>query len=123
MEQSILKSVKKTLGLTPSDDSFDEDVILHINSVFSILEQLGIGSDDGFMIEDDESTWDDFLGGDKRLSSVKTYVHLRVRLLFDPPGTSFALDAMKEQIQEIGWRLNVQREGEEWTDPLLLEVS
>jgi hypothetical protein len=114
---SILDDVKKVLGLDTSYTAFDRDVILHINGVFSTLNQLGIGPDDGYMIEDDTATWDAFIGSDLRLNSVKHYVILRVRMLFDVPGTSFAIDAMKEQIRELEWRLNVKREGESWTDP------
>lgn len=116
MAQSILTSVKKILGLAESDTSFDVDVLLHINSVFSILDQVGIGPDGGFMIEDDSPTWDDFVT-DKRMNSVKTYVYLRVRLLFDPPNTSFVIDSMNKQISELEWRLNVVREGDSWVDP------
>jgi hypothetical protein len=114
---SILTSVKKVLGLDASYTAFDEDLILHINSVFSTLNQLGIGPDDGFAIEDATDTWDDFLVGDLRKNSVKTYMYLKVRLLFDPPTTSFTQEAMKQQAQELEWRLNVVREGDEWVDP------
>ena len=117
MSDSILTSTKKILGIDESYTAFDLDVITHINSVFTILQQLGIGPSDGFMIEDAEPTWDTFLAGDPLLNSVKTYVYLRVRLLFDPPTTSFLISAMKEQAQELEWRLNVKREGESWTNP------
>ncbi len=110
MTQSILGSTKKILGLAESDDSFDVDVILHINSVFSILHQIGIGPDDGFMIEDSTETWDTFLGTDPLLNPVKTYVYFRVRVWFDPPTTSFAIESMNRQIAEFEWRLNVQAE-------------
>lgn len=116
-ESSILTSVKKVLGLEASYTAFDQDVLMHINSVFSTLNQLGIGPENGFMIEDATPTWDLFLGGDTRINSVKSYVYLRVRMLFDPPGTSFLLDAMKEQIKEFEWRLNVRREEYAWVDP------
>lgn len=116
-EPSILKSVKRVLGLGTDIDEFDEDVIMHINSIFSTLHQLGIGPDTGFAIEDNVAEWDDFLIGDNLLNSVKTYVYLRVRLLFDPPATSFHISAMERQIQEIEWRLNVKREGGSWVDP------
>lgn len=122
MENRILASVKKLLGLDEAYTAFDLDTMTHINSVFSTLNQLGIGPDAGFMIEDDTATWDAFLANidgtpDPRLNSVKTYMHLRVRLVFDPPQTSYLVDAYKEQIREIEWRLNVKREGEKWTDP------
>lgn len=117
MPNSILNSTKKILGIEPDYTAFDQDIMMHINSVFSTLQQLGIGPDIGFAIEDSDSEWVDFFGDDPRLNSVKTYVYLRVRLLFDPPSTSFLLNAMKEQIQEIEWRLNVHREGESWMNP------
>lgn len=119
MDKSILTNVKKMLGLDKDYDAFDMDVIIHINSVFSTLSQLGIGPVNGFMIEDDILTWDDFFeASDPRLNSVKTYVYLRVRLLFDPPATSFAITAMEKQIQELEWRLNAYRETWAYTDPM-----
>lgn len=114
---SILDSVKKVLGMDASYTVFDLDVTMHINSVFSILNDLGIGPDAGFMIEDNTALWDTFLLGDPRINKVKSYVFLRVKLLFDPPTTSFHIDAMKEQIREFEWRLNVNREDESWIDP------
>lgn len=118
MEPSILKSVKKVLGLDADYTAFDLDVMMHINSVFTILQQLGIGPDTGFAIEDDTATWDTFLGPDPLLNSVRSYVCLRVRMIFDPPQTSFHIDAIKQQIQELEWRLNVQRESVSWVNPL-----
>lgn len=117
MSESILNGTKKILGIEESYTAFDADVLMHINSIFSVLNQLGIGPDNGFAIEDASSTWDDYLDGDLRLNSIKSYVYLRVRILFDPPMTAYLVTAMKEQIQELEWRLNVQREGESWTDP------
>lgn len=110
MDDSILNSVKKILGIAPDYDAFDTDVIVHINSVFSTLNQLGLGPDEGFMIEDDSAVWEDFLLGDLRLNTVKTYTYLRVRVLFDPPTTGFTLTALQEQIKELEWRLNIFRE-------------
>jgi hypothetical protein len=120
VSESILDSTKKTLNLGASDTSFDVDVVLHINSVFSILTQLGIGPAEGFMIQDSVPTWDAFIGADPRFNLVKTYVFLRVRLLFDPPTSSFALDSFQKQIDQFEWRLNVLREGESWTDPTVV---
>lgn len=111
VSDSILNSTKKALGLDPDYDVFDLDVIMHINTVFGTLNQLGVGPDAGFMIDADSDTWVSFLGTDPRLNQVKTYVYLRVRLLFDPPGTAFLMEASKAQIQELEWRLNVQAEG------------
>lgn len=118
MSDSILNSTKKMLGIEAEYAAFDIDVIMHINTIFSVLNQMGIGPETSFAIEDDTPTWDTFLGGDLRLNPVKTYVYLRVRILFDPPTTSYLLDAMKQQIQELEWRLNVQREGVSWTNPM-----
>ena len=111
MEESILRSVKQVLGLEVTDPAFDVDIVMHINSVFSVLHQLGIGPVDGMFIGDATPTWADFLGDDPLLNAVKTYVCLRVRMLFDPPTTSFHIQAMEKQIEELGWRMNVYREG------------
>lgn len=110
MTNSILDSTKKILGIAPDYTVFDLDIMTHINSAFSTLEQLGVGPANGFMIEDSTAEWGDLLGTDPRLNSVKTYVYLRVRLLFDPPATSFVITAMQEQLREIEWRLNVSVE-------------
>ena len=122
MIESILDSTKRNLGIDPSYDAFDDQIISHINSVFSTLEQLGVGPVGGFMIEDNEPVWADFLGGDPRYNAVKTYVYLRVRLLFDPPATSFAIASMQEQAREMEWRLNVTREHESWVNPIPVAV-
>lgn len=116
---SILDTTKKALGIAFDYDVFDSDIIMHINSAFSTLNQLGIGPAEGYMIEDDQETWDAFLGNDPMLNSVKTLVYLKVRLVFDPPQTGFAQEAMKQQIQELEWRLNVYREGKDWTAPVV----
>lgn len=119
MSDSILVSTKKILGLDASYTAFDVDIIMHINSVFGTLNQLGIGPINGFMIEDDTALWSTFIGSDLNLNAVKTYVYLRVRLLFDPPATSFHITAMENQIKELEWRLNVYRETRDWVDPIL----
>lgn len=111
MNPSILNSVKKVLGIAEDYKAFDEDIIMHINSTFGTLSQLGVGPPDGFFIEDDKARWTDYLGLDKNLNQVKTYIYLKVRLLFDPPATSFAQDSMKKQIEEFEWRINVHQEG------------
>lgn len=123
MSDSILASTKKALSVSPDYEVFDQDVIMHINSVFSTLHQLGVGPDAGFMIEDDSTTWDTFLQGDPRLNHIKTYVFLRVRLLFDPPTTAYLVEALKTQMQELEWRINVQREATKWTQPVLPPVE
>lgn len=117
MSASILDSTKKILGLEADYTAFDLDILTHINSVFADLQQLGIGPIEGFAIEDAAAEWDDFLEGNLLMNSVKTYMYLRVRLLFDPPTTSFHISSLKEQQQALEWRLNVQREGVSWTDP------
>lgn len=117
MSDSILISIKKVLNLAEDYTPFDQDVIMHINSVFSTLNQLGVGPDEGFMIQDEAPTWDAFFGSDPRLNHIKTYVYLRVRMLFDPPMTGYHTTAMEKQIEQLEWRLNVQREDTEWTDP------
>lgn len=122
MNQSILTSVKKVLGIDDAYTVFDPDIVLHINSVFSTLNQLGLGPDEGFMIEDNAETWDEFINNDMRLNAVKTYVYLRVRLLFDPPPTSYLVTALQEQVKELEWRLNVQREESAWVDPTIEPV-
>lgn len=112
MIASILDSIKKVLGLDPSYTAFDEDVLMHINSVFSTLHELGVGPEDGFMIEDKTSEWADFIPSNNPLfSQVKSYMVLRVRLLFDPPVTSFAIESMQKQIDKLEWMMNVDREG------------
>jgi hypothetical protein len=124
MTNSILDSVKKVLNLGSDYTPFDQDIIMHINSVFSALNQLGVGPESGFMIEDKDAIWSDFLGTDMRLNNIKTYVYLRVRMLFDPPTIGYLVQAMQEQIKELEWRINVQREGVAWTDPdALTEVG
>ena len=117
LETSILTSIKKNLNIEESDTDFDQDILMHINSVFTTLADVGVGDATGFMIEDDTAEWDDFLAADPRLNSVKTYIYLRVRLLFDPPQTSYLVDALSKQAEEILWRLNVLKEATIWTDP------
>jgi hypothetical protein len=119
MSNSILQSTKKTLGLAEDYTAFDQDIIMHINSVFSTLVMLGVGPETGFVIEDETDTWDEFTT-DVRLNSVKSYMYLKVRLLFDPPSTSFVLSALQEQIKELEWRMNVYREVYATPDQLLL---
>lgn len=103
----ILESVKLMLGIQMDYTAFDPQLLLHINSVFTILNQLGVGPKEPF-IADANSTWDEFLVGDSiSLDLVKADMYQRVRLLFDPPTSSFVLDSLNKQIQEYEWRLNV----------------
>lgn len=117
MEESILNSTKKILGLDAGYTVFDQDIITHINSAFSTLTQLGIGPAGGFAIEDDNAEWANYLETETKMESVKTYVYLRVRQLFDPPATSYLVTAMEKQITELEWRLNSTREETDWVDP------
>jgi hypothetical protein len=108
MEDSILVSTKKVLGIDEAYTAFDLDITMHINSVFTTLTQLAVGPVGGFFIEDDTALWGDFITPEMNLNAVKTYVYLRVRLLFDPPTTAYLVTAVQEQIKELEWRLNVQ---------------
>lgn len=107
---SILDSTKKILGIDADYKAFDLDIQTHINSVFFTLNDLGIGPEEGYEITGSSDTWTEYLGADKNLNAIKTYVYLRVRLLFDPPETSYAREAMRKQYEELEWRLNVYRE-------------
>lgn len=111
MSESILTSIKKLLGITEDYEHFDPDIIIHINSVFLILNQLGVGASDGFSISDKTATWDDFLGeGNNNLEAVKSYMHIKVRLLFDPPLSSTVTECLNRSASELEWRLNVAAE-------------
>lgn len=109
--ESILTSVKKMLGIEEQYEHFDPDIIMHINSVFMDLTQLGVGPAEGFTIEDDTSVWTDFIT-DTKFEAVKSYMYLRVRLLFDPPTSGTVVEAMKREIDKWEWRLNVAAESE-----------
>ena len=111
--ESILTSIKKLLGITEEYDQFDPDIIMHINSVFMILTQLGVGPAEGFSIEDDTAVWTDFIQDIKKLESVKTYIYLKVKLTFDPPLSSAVIESMNRLINELEWRLNVAAESTE----------
>lgn len=111
MATSILTSIKKLLGPTEDDTSFDVDIIMHINSAFFRLNQLGVGPATGFFITDNTKTWEDFLESRTDLEAVKTYVYQKVRLVFDPPQSSFLVEAIKDAIKEFEWTINVQVEG------------
>ena len=110
MGDSILTSIKKLLGIKEEYKYFDADIIIHINSVFMILKQLGVGPPDGFSISDESSVWSDFIDNSSDIESVKSYVYLKVKLLFDPPLSSAAMEAMKQLISELEWRLTLAAE-------------
>lgn len=107
MDSSILTSIKKLLGLSEEDTSFDQDIIMHINTVLNILAQLGVGPANGFSIEDDGTIWSDYLGETTNLELIKSYIYMKVRLMFDPPTSSILADAMNKNISELEWRINV----------------
>jgi hypothetical protein len=119
--ESILDSTKKYLGLGADYDVFDQDIMMHINSVFVNLHQLGIGPAEGFAIENAEATWDTFLGTQPLLNSVKQYVFFKVRLAFDPPSMSFVIAALEKQILELEWRMSVTRD--ELSAPVLVSPT
>lgn len=113
---SILTSIKKLLGIEEEYTQFDPEITIFINSAFAILEQLGVGPVGGFSISDKTEKWVDYLGKDalgnqKLFEDVKEYVYLKVRLVFDPPTVAAVLDAMKEEIKELEWRINEKAEG------------
>lgn len=113
---SILNSIKKLIGLDPDYAEFDTDLIIHINSVFLDLEQLGAGSQDGFFIEGATETWEDFLPDDPLvLNSIKSYMYLKVKKLFDPPTSSSAMDSLNSLIDRFEWRINVAIENKDST--------
>lgn len=118
MEQSILNSTKKILGLDAAYTPFDHDLIIHINSVFMTLADLGIGPAAGFMIEDATATWDQFLPNDNRVNAARQYMYMKTRLAFDPPQSQFAISALEDQIRELEWRINVRQEATDWVNPL-----
>lgn len=112
MNESILTSIKAQLGIQEEYTAFDQQLIMHINSVFMVLKQLGVGPTAGFTISDKTSVWHDFLPSDKNLEATKSYVGMRVRMLFDPPTTSIVAESMNRIINEFEWRLNVETESD-----------
>lgn len=107
VKDSILQSTKKLLGLSHDYDAFDLDIITHINSAFSTLYQAGVGPLSGFYITDASDTWDRFIGNKMHINDVKSYVYLKVRLLWDPPANSFGIASSEKMLEEFIWRLNV----------------
>lgn len=108
MNESILTSIKKLLGITEEYDHFDADIIMHINTAFMILMQLGVGPKYGFSISDDSAIWSDFISSQKQLESVKSYVYLRVKMMFDPPQSGTVIQSTENIIKELEFRLNVE---------------
>lgn len=110
--ESILTSIKKLLGITEDYEAFDPDIIMCINTALMTLTQLGVGPSEGFRIEDETSTWADFIPNIEKIEAVKSYVHLKVKLLFDPPLNSAVIESTKQLISELEFRLNVAAESE-----------
>ena len=108
--ESILTSIKKLLGIEEDYEQFDADIIIHINTVFRLLKRMGVGPTTGFKIEDSESTWSEFLDDDteESLDDVKTYIYLKVKMIFDPPTNSAHMEAIKENIKELEWTLHFE---------------
>ena len=108
--ESILTSIKKLLGIPEDYEHYDSDIIMHINSVFMILNQLGVGPSNGFSITDKTAVWSNFISDNDNLEAVKSYVYMKVRLLFDPPLSSAVMECMNRMIGELEWRLNSEAE-------------
>lgn len=122
-DESILDYVKKLLGIQKDYTHFDPDVIYGINAAFGVLNQLGIGPAEGFMISDDTAKWSDFVEDTIRLSLIKPYVYLKTRLLFDPPSSSALIDSINKTISEYEWRLYVVSDGDNAVPKLLNKIE
>lgn len=105
--ESILTSIKKLLGISEEYTQFDSDLIMHINTVFLNLTQLGVGPKTGFSIQNENDAWSDFIDNNAQLQAVKSYMYLKVKLLFDPPLSSSVIESMNRMIAELEFRLNV----------------
>ena len=108
MDESILNTIKEMLGASPDYDAFNTDIIIHINTAFMELTQIGVGPQEGFMITDDSETWADFIPETDalQLQGIKSYVYLSVKLVFDPPSNSSATESINRQLAKLEWRLN-----------------
>lgn len=107
MQDSILMTIRKLVCGNPYADHFDTDLLVHINTCFSILNQLGVGPENGFVVTDETQSWSSYIADNYILNMVKTYVTLKVKKIFDPPLTSSVLEAMDKEISQLEWRLNV----------------
>lgn len=107
MQDSILMTIRKLVCGDPYADHFDTDLLVHINACFSILNQLGVGPESGFVVTDETQSWSSYIADNYILNMVKTYVTLKVKKIFDPPLTSSVLEAMDKEISQLEWRLNV----------------
>lgn len=119
--ESILTSIKKLIGITEEDDGFDTDIIIHINTAFMALTDLKVGPSTGFIITDSSAVWTDFISDPKKLAASKTYVYLRVKLLFDSESlSSTTIASIERQIEKLEWVLNVGAEAAESEDTIML---
>jgi hypothetical protein len=109
-EESILNSIKSLIGIQEDDTSFDYDILITINSILSVLTQVGVGPEEGYEITGSKETWSDFMADDPKMSSVKSYVYMRVKMLFDPPLSSSVAESYNASIKEFEWRLNLEAE-------------
>lgn len=110
MDEIILLTIKRMLGISDEDKAFDMELVVFINTAIMIIHEVGVGEDDFTITPDGEETWSDFIGDDVDLIGVQTFVYLKVRISFDPPQSSFVLDSMQKQADELLWRLNVTSE-------------
>jgi len=117
MTTSILNDTKTMLGVNLSDYNFDADIITHINMALGIINQLGVGPSDGLVVADYTTLWSALLSSGPTLSLVKTYVYLKVRLVFDPPTTSYLIEAKERQFKELEYRISINREQTSWVAP------
>lgn len=110
INESILNSIKKLLNIPIEEKAFDADIIIHINSVISSLLQIGIGPKDGYRISDENDLWEDYIPEESNIDYIKTYIYLRVKMIFDPPLNSSVLQSLNETIRELEWRLHINYE-------------
>ena len=108
--ENILSSIKNLIGVSEDDYSFDQEIKIHINSVFSILNQLGAGPVNGYSICDSSAKWSDYLNGNDNLNTIISYMHLKVKTLFDPPTNSSVMESYNKTISELEWRINIESE-------------
>lgn len=106
MNESILTSIKKLLGIAEDYEHFDQDIIAHINAALMIVTQLGVGPEQGYIVTDKNATWGDFVNSETNVAALISYVYIKVKLMFDPPQNSFTIDSLNRQASEFEWRLN-----------------
>ena len=110
VSESILNSIKKLLNISKDEHAFDTDIIIHINSVISALLQIGIGPSEGFRVSDETDTWQDYIADEQKIDYIKTYIYLKVKMIFDPPLNSSLMQSFNETIRELEWRLHINYE-------------